>query len=280
MAGRSARGARRVHGRPRSQHFLRSPRLAAAIVGDASVRPGELVLDLGAGSGRLTAPLANAGAEVRAVELDPVRAARLRDRFRGAPNVEVIEDDVLRVPIPARPFRIVANLPFHLTTAILHRLLDDPRVPLARADVLVEWEVARKRARRWPSTLLNVVWGVRYELDVVRRLPAACFEPRPDADAGLLRIVRRSEPLVLDGEVDAFRALVEAGFRGGGSLRAALGARAPGGVFKRTGRELGFDPSASARDLDCYQWAGLFRAATISRGATRAQSGGDRARSA
>lgn len=273
MAGRSARGARRVHSHPRSQHFLKSPRLAAAIVADAAVRPRELVLDLGAGSGRLTQPLAAAGADVRAVEVDPVLAATLRERFRGLPNVEVVEDDVLRVPLPALPFRVVANLPFHLTTAILRRLLDDPLTPLRRADVLVEWEVARKRALCWPSTMLNVLWGARYEVAVVRRVPAACFEPRPDADAGLLRIARRAEPLVSDRDAEAFRALVEAGFRGRGrSLRAALAGRVGGAAFKAAGRELGFDPSATGRDLDVHQWAGLFHAVSQRRGAARMRS--------
>jgi 23S rRNA (adenine-N6)-dimethyltransferase len=268
VSERSAQPARRRSGRARSQHFLRSPRLAAAIVADASVRPGELVLDLGAGSGRLVQPLAAAGAHVRAVELDPLWAAKLRERFRAAPNVEVVEDDILRVPLPARPFRVVANLPFHLTTAMLHRLLDDPGTPLRRADVLVEWEVARKRGLCWPSTMLNVVWGARYELDVVRRVPAACFEPHPDADAGLLRIVRRSEPLVSDRDAASFRALVEVGFRGRGrSLRAALAARVRGPIFKQAGRELGFDSSVAARDLDVHQWAGLFHAVGAVRGA-------------
>ena len=203
----------------------------------------------------------------------PLCAARLRERFGATANVEVVEDDVLRVPLPARPFRVVANLPFHLTTAILRRLLDDPRTPLQRADVLVEWEVARKRALCWPSTMLNVLWGARCEIAVVRRVPAACFEPRPEADAGLLRIVRRSEPLVPDRDVEAFRALVEAGFRRrGSSLRAALAGRVGGATFKAAGRELGFDSSVTARDLDVHQWAGLFHAVSPRRPAARMRS--------
>jgi 23S rRNA (adenine-N6)-dimethyltransferase len=260
VAGRSARGARHVSRRPRSQHFLRSPRLAAAIVAEAAVRANELVLDLGAGSGRLTAPLAERGARVRAVELDRVWVARLRDRFGDTHAVDVVEGDVLRVPLPAEPFRVVANLPFHLTTAILRRLLDDPAVPFERADVIVEWEVARKRALCWPSTLLNVVWGARYELVAARRLPAACFEPRPAADAGVLRIVRRGEPLVGAHEAAPFRLFAEQGFRSRApSLRAALAQRVPERTFKRLARELGFDASAAARDLDVHQWAELYR---------------------
>jgi 23S rRNA (adenine-N6)-dimethyltransferase len=261
VAGRSARGARHVPRRPRSQHFLRSPRVAAALVADAAVSPHDLVLDLGAGSGRLTAPLAALGARVRAIELDPLWAGRLRERFADRPNVTVVEADVRDARLPAEPFRVVANVPFHLTTAILRRLLDDPRTPLERADLLVEWEVARKRARCWPSTLLNVVWGVRYELAAVRRVPAACFEPRPDADAGVLRVTRRGKPLLDDADHRRFRALVEAGFRAGApTLRASLAARVPDRALRRALRELGLPLSASARELDVHQWAAVFSA--------------------
>jgi 23S rRNA (adenine-N6)-dimethyltransferase len=265
VAGRTARGARHGSGRPRSQHFLRSPRLAAAIVAQAGVGPGDLVLDVGAGSGRLTAALASRGAAVRAIELDPFWAARLRDRFAGAANVEVIEGDVLVQPLPFEPFRVVANLPFHLSTAILRRLLDGPEAALERADVIVEWEVARKRAVCWPSSLLDVVWGATYELAVVRRLPAACFEPRPAADAGVLRIERRPSPLVPAREASRFRAMVEAGFRTRAPvLRTALAPWVAPRVFKRVARELGFDASVAARDLDVHHWAALFDA--VSRG--------------
>jgi 23S rRNA (adenine-N6)-dimethyltransferase len=261
VAGRSARGARHVPRRPRSQHFLRSPRVAAALVADAGVRPGELVLDLGAGGGRLTAPLADVGARVRAIELDAVLAARLRERFAERRNVTVVEADLLRVALPAEPFRVVANVPFHLTTAILRRLLDEPRTALVQADLVVEWEVARKRALCWPATMLNVLWGVRYELAAVRRLPAPCFEPPPDADAGVLRASRRAEPLVGAPDVARFAALVEAGFGSGGPpLRAALARRVPERALKSALRELGLPPSASARDLDVHQWAALFGA--------------------
>ena len=266
MAGRSARSARHVRRRPRSQHFLRSPRLAASIVAGADVLSGELVLDLGAGGGRLTVPLAETGARVRAVELDPAWAARLHDRFAGAPGVEVVEANLLAAPLPAEPFRVVANLPFHLTTAILRRLLDDPRTPLTRADVLVEWEVARKRSLPWPSTLLNVLWGARYELAVVRRVPAACFEPLPDADAGVLRILRRARPLVPADDAQRFRTFVEAGFREAGRpVRALLAPRFGERASKRTLRELGLAASATARELDAHQWAELFAALSAGR---------------
>src|SRR4029077_11725638 len=89
-----------------------------------------------------------------------------------------------------------ANLPFAAGTAILRRLLSDPRVPLMQLDAIVEWGLAAKRTAVWPSTLLGCTWGAWYELRLVRRVPRACFAPPPSVDAAVLRATRREEPLV------------------------------------------------------------------------------------
>lgn len=230
----------------RGQHFLRSSALAGEIVRTAGVRPGDLVYDLGAGTGVLTRALMRAGARAVAVELDPVLARGLRSRF------DVIEDDMLRIPYPRDAFRVVANLPFASTTAVLRRLLD-PRVPLVSADVIVQWGFATKRTAVWPSTRLGVEWGAWHELTLVRRLPRCCFAPPPSVDCGVLRTVRRQQSLVPPGRARDYRAFVERGFRDG--LRSVV----PPRMLKRCALELGFARTAAPRELDARQWATLYR---------------------
>lgn len=211
---------------------------------EAGVRPDELVLDLGAGSGRLTSELARAADRVLAVELDARWADVLRGRWA---NVDVVHGDAASVELPSGPFRVVANLPFDRTTDILRHLLDDPGVRLVRADLIVEWAVAVKRALPWPSTVNGVLWGAWYVSSVGRRLPRASFDPPPLVDAGLLVFERRAIGLVPEPCWRPYRAFVARGFRHG--LRGVAPAR--------TLRKLRLSGTAP-RDLDAHQWARLF----------------------
>jgi 23S rRNA (adenine-N6)-dimethyltransferase len=214
------------------------------------------VLDLGAGRGALTRALADAGSRVRAVELDPVELQQLGTRFRGDPRVEVVERDATLVRLPAEPFAVVANLPFAAGTAILRRLLGDPRLPLTQLDAIVQWGLAAKRTAVWPSTLLGCIWGAWYELSLVRRVPRACFAPPPSVDAAVLRATRRREPLVPAAAAPTYESLLRRAF----AARAPLDRILPRGVVHRVARELGFDPHGAARDLDARQWAELYLA--------------------
>jgi 23S rRNA (adenine-N6)-dimethyltransferase len=194
----------------------------------------------------LTSALARAGARVRAVEIDAELATGLRRRF-----ADVVEADATRIALPREPFKVVANLPFEGGTPILRHLLD-PRVPLETADVILEWAVAAKRAAVWPSTQLGTYWSAWFELAVTRRLPRCAFAPPPSVDAGVLRIVRRGEPLVPTRDRRRYAGFLARGYRDG--PRAVVS----WSTLKRLEAELGFDRRATARDLDGRQWAALF----------------------
>jgi 23S rRNA (adenine-N6)-dimethyltransferase len=252
VTGRGARAAP-PQGPGRGQHFLHSRALAEELVDHAGVRPGELAVDVGAGHGLLTAALARRGAEVWALEVDRELVRRLRGRHAG--RVRVVEADARTFEWPRRPFRVVANLPFAGSREILRGLLGDPHVPLEQAAVILQWEAAVKLAAVWPSTLLSVLWGNRYDLALVRRLPASAFAPPPAVAAGVLRVVRRERPLVVEAKWGAFADFAARAFGSGRPLRALL----PPRQVKRLARELGFDADSCARDLDAARLAELFR---------------------
>jgi len=150
--------ARSGEPRPSGRHLLRSGPLARELVSQASIDADDLVVEIRAGTGRITHALAPAARRVVAVELDPSFGKVLRGRFPGPSNVEIVEGDIFQVPLPRAPFRAFGNVPFALTTAILRRLLDDPTAALRRADLIVQYETARKRASVWPSHALSLGW--------------------------------------------------------------------------------------------------------------------------
>lgn len=160
---------------------------ASLVVADAGVRHGDLVLDIGAGDGALTAPLVAAGARVIAVELHPERVAALRRRFAGAP-VRVVCADARDLRLPRRPFRVVASPPYAVTAALLRRLLA-PGAQMTAADLVLE----RAAARRWASPTAPGAgrWGREFEARVGRPVPRRAFTPRPAVDTATLVLRRR-----------------------------------------------------------------------------------------
>jgi 23S rRNA (adenine-N6)-dimethyltransferase len=193
------------------QHFL-VPRLAADLVRNSGVTRGDLVVEIGAGTGVLTSELAERAGRVVAVEIDGGLVAGLKRRFSADRHVRIVGCDVLDFRMPSEPFRVVANLPFGHTTAILRSLLDDPAVPLLRADLVVQWGTAVKRCSQRPSTLTTISWAPWWELTITRKLSPASFRPAPSCDCAVMTVTRRPDPLLDARSRDAFVRFVRDGF--------------------------------------------------------------------
>jgi 23S rRNA (adenine-N6)-dimethyltransferase len=167
-------------------------RWAEQLVADAGVRPGDLVLDVGAGDGALTGPLVAAGARVVAVELHPGRAALLRRRFAGRP-VTVVRTDARDLRLPRRPFQVVASPPYGITAPLLRRLTS-PGSRLVSAHLLLQ----HAAARRWAAGGVARPGGpgsdrrrAVFETGLGRRVPRSAFRPPPAVDSTVLVVRRR-----------------------------------------------------------------------------------------
>ncbi len=159
---------------------------AERIVDAARVRPGELVLDIGAGHGALTRPLVDAGADVLAFELHPGRADRLRRRF-GDLGVKVIQSDASDLRLPRRPFRVVASPPYGISTALLDRLLA-PGSRLVAADIVLQRALVNRYVAGVTSGAAR--WQRRFSAGLGLRLPRKAFHPPPKVDSAVLTLRR------------------------------------------------------------------------------------------
>jgi 23S rRNA (adenine-N6)-dimethyltransferase len=248
---------RRRPRRPPGQHFLRSAQLATQLVRSSETEPGDLVVDIGAGTGVLTRALAQAGARVLALELDSGLARKLARRFEGA-SVVVLEADARSWSWPRERFRVLANLPFAGSTAILTHLLQDPRLPLQRADVIVQWEPALKLASLWPATLKGTYWRAWNELTITHRLSREAFAPPPPVDAAVLSIRRRRHPLVQPAESVCYWRFLQRAFEQHPALARAVRTHITKCELRRLALDLGISTRAAPRDLDAHQWSVVF----------------------
>jgi 23S rRNA (adenine-N6)-dimethyltransferase len=256
--GTRARAPRARNSRPSGRYFLKSRLIADELVDQAGITAGDLVVEIGAGTGRITEALAVRAGHVIAVELASDMARSLRGSFKTDPKVEVLEADFLDLRAPANPFRAFGNVPFALGTPILRSLLDDPRSPLTRADLLLQYEVARKRASPWPSRLLSLGWLPWWEFALVRRIPRRAFMPPPIVDAGVLRITKRIPPLLPPSQRPAFVRTLKVGFR---RSVEPVHRSIPGLTQDAWGRlagERGLPFSAAPTELDVFDWVDVF----------------------
>ncbi|KWX66005.1 23S ribosomal RNA methyltransferase Erm [Mycobacterium sp. NAZ190054] len=243
------------HGRHEfGQNFLCDHTVIAAIRAAVARTEGPIV-EVGAGDGALTRTLQTLGRPLTAIEVDARRAERLAARTPA--TTRVVTADFLRYRLPRSPHVVVGNLPFHLTTAMLRRILYSPG--WTDAVLLVQWEVARRRAAVGGATMMTAQWWPWFEFGLLQRVPAAAFRPQPGVDGGVMTIQRRPEPLVDTADRARYQTMVHQVFTGRGrGIAQIIDRTAPRRVSRGWLQQNGIRPTALPRDLTARQWAAVF----------------------
>ena len=237
---------------PAGAHFLRDRALIAQLARASGAGDGCLVLDLGAGHGAITAGLAATGARVIAVERDHRLAARLRRRFDGQPQVRVVESDLRLVPLPRRDFLVVASPPFSLTTALCRRLLGDPAVRLAGAELVIGWGAAKWLASPRPRDAETAWWAARYQIRLAQTVSPASFVPPPGTNAARLSVRPREIAASRAGQ-RLLRSLLRAAYRCP-SARADRMLAETGFGHRRLLIRAGIGPGVPVAEVTAEQW--------------------------
>ena len=256
------------------QRFLVDRLVLQAILEAAELSVADDVLEVGPGPGVLTAKLAERARSVTAVEIDERMVAVLRDTLAGRDNVRIVRADALAVDLFAagerRPTRIVANVPYQITTPLLERFIGDERRP-PLVVVLVQEEVARRMVATASSGkergFLSVFVQSFADAKIVRRVPPSAFQPAPKVSSAVVALRTHARPAFAPLDRTAFLRFVSDVFRHRRKqLRGALGHEA--GVTPDRAvaalRECGIEPRRRAEELTLDEWIALARALGVS----------------
>jgi len=252
------------------QNFLVDQRALERIVEAAELGPEDIVLEIGPGLGTLTRLLAERVGRVIAVELDQRLVAILSQTLADLPNVEIIHGDILELnPVDllehqrdSFQYKIVANLPYYITSAILRHLLTAEVRPRLMV-VTVQLEVAQRiTAEPGEMSLLAVSVQFYGRPRIVARIKAGAFYPSPQVDSAVIRIDLDDYPVVEVDDVDSFFEVVRAGFaQRRKQLRNALaaGSALSASEVAQALSKAGVNPKRRAQTLSIKEWAKVWR---------------------
>lgn len=261
------------------QHFLTDPRLLESIADTAEVQAGDTILEIGPGLGHLTRVLARRARRVVSVEIDASLARQLHADFANVSNVTIVPGNFLDAApiewlgksitgagIPSAPvtipFKVVANLPYYITSAILRHILEAAVKPTLIV-VMVQREVAQRIVAQPPAmNLLAVSVQCFAQPRIIRTIRAGAFYPPPKVDSAVVRMDVLPEPRLAPNETARFFEIVHAGF---GTRRKQLRNALANGlgyspkVIAQVLERIGIDPTRRAETLTLDEWMALYR---------------------
>ncbi|MEO6390622.1 MAG: 16S rRNA (adenine(1518)-N(6)/adenine(1519)-N(6))-dimethyltransferase RsmA [Pyrinomonadaceae bacterium] len=251
------------------QNFLRDLDVIRGIIDEVAPQPGETIIEIGPGRGALTEPLVATGARIIAIELDDNLSIQIRERFAGAANCNVVNDDALEADLaqlitPAPTARVVANLPYNVSTAILQRLFQQPVI--TEMTLMLQREVV-DRIMAGPGDpergFLSVLVEAHSIAEPLFDVPPTAFKPVPKVWSSVVRLTtRNSIPPDLD-EAKLMR-LVGVGFQQRrktilNNLKASPGHFADPTAIQSKLESAGIEPTRRAQTLTLDEWFVLTR---------------------
>jgi 16S rRNA (adenine1518-N6/adenine1519-N6)-dimethyltransferase len=244
------------------QHWLKDADCLAAMAAAVSVQPEDTILEIGPGLGTLTEVLTTQAKHVIAVEFDSLLAKLLAGRV-PAKNLEVVEHDILTFDFTSLPpdYKIVANIPYYLTSNLIRVISETPNPPRAAA-LLIQKEVAeRVAAKPGDMSLLSVTAQYYWQVELGRVVPAELFTPPPQVDSQIISLHRRDTPLFDDVDTKGLFRVVKAGFS---QRRKTLLNSLSGGLqleraeVQALCERAGIEPGRRAQTLSLEEWYALY----------------------
>jgi 16S rRNA (adenine1518-N6/adenine1519-N6)-dimethyltransferase len=241
------------------QHFLVDETVLDAILDASLLQAGERVIEIGPGLGVLTRRLLTAGGQVTAIEIDrrflPVLAMATSQGGNVHPSLTIIEGNALEVPFPAEPYRIIANIPYHITSPLLrHAFLESATRPLSLT-LLIQREVAERICDTEDRGLLTIVVGLFGTPRIVTHVPPTAFLPAPKVDSSVIHIDAHAQPLITAEDLPHVLRVLKVGFHQKRKMLRNTISTLPGGEEALSIAEI--DPQRRPQTLSVEEWVRL-----------------------
>ncbi len=191
------------------QHLMHNKKLLNEIVHLAKVGKNDLVLDLGAGKGALTAVLCEKAGKVLAVEYDKMFVEILRQKFLQNPNTIIIQQNILKMRLPKDPFIVVSNIPYAITTSIMKMLLNNPANQFQGGAIVMEKGAAKRFTSKFVKDSYVIAWRMAFDIQYIKGISRNNFSPPPKVDSALISITRKTRPIVPIKDFIIFRGLAD-----------------------------------------------------------------------
>jgi len=241
-----------------AQNFLKDPCLVASLLDRCNIGHDDIVYEIGPGKGIITEQLALRCKQVIAIEKDSRLSALLLQQFADRANVTIHGGDFLNYQLPRKPYKVFANTPFNITTAIVTRLTT-AQYPPEDAYLTLQKDAAEKFLGKPHESLYTVLLKPWFEVEMMHHFQRKDFVPEPGVDVVMLRLRKRGPPLVNPADRQCFRDFVVYGLTTwrltlGGILKGIF----TGQQLKHLRRELGIDLDATPTSLTFEHWLNAF----------------------
>ncbi len=194
------------------QHFLKDQAILKKIVETADIKPEDHIVEIGAGIGVLTSELTKKAKCVTSIEIDERMISLLNEYTQNPTNLTVIQGNALKVPFPNESYKIVANIPYHITSPLLrHAFLESERKPESMT-LLIQKEVAEKICEDEDRSQLTILVQLFGEPKLIKKVPPEAFIPPPEVDSAILHIKCFEKPLADEETVEEIFRLTKIAF--------------------------------------------------------------------
>jgi 16S rRNA A1518/A1519 N6-dimethyltransferase RsmA/KsgA/DIM1 with predicted DNA glycosylase/AP lyase activity len=241
-----------------AQNFLVKSHLPVSLLNNSSINTNDVVYEIGPGTGMLTKELAKRAKRVIAIEKDRDLYIKLKRKFTLNDNVFLFNADFLHFRIQESHYKVFANIPFNITSAIMRRILYGKYTP-SEAYLVMQREAAEKFSGRPAETQSSILSKPWFRLNIIKKFVATDFKPLPKVNVVLLHVEKRKKPLVSRKNAAIYQRFVKHGFSAWKrSLKVAYEPVFTYVQWRKLSRNLRFPFKATPTQLTFEQWLGLF----------------------